>query len=219
MATSFVNPLAQVAGFKNQQLADVTRRQGGSVRPATANNSSTTATAAPQLDTGLSSITDRATRQHNTFLTALKAEQNRRQPSISSTTESSPSYSKKTFTGSNRPGYGKYGLTQAANNAFVAMNNAFRQKFGYDMKVNRGYRSYEQQARLYALYKAGKGNLAAAPGKSVHQSGRAIDFGGALHNSGSREHAWLRANAAAFGYKWTGKNFGQKEDWHWEYRG
>jgi hypothetical protein len=41
--------------------------------------------------------------------------------------------------------------------------------------VNSGYRSYAEQAQLYALYLSGKGNLAAKPGSSNHNKGRALD--------------------------------------------
>lgn len=37
-------------------------------------------------------------------------------------------------------------------------------------------RTYAEQARLYKLYKAGKGNLAARPGTSKHESGLALDI-------------------------------------------
>ena len=39
-----------------------------------------------------------------------------------------------------------------------------------------GYRGFIKQLELYNLYKAGKGNIAAAPGKSRHNYGLAIDF-------------------------------------------
>lgn len=38
-----------------------------------------------------------------------------------------------------------------------------------------GFRSYDEQARLYDLWRAGKGNLAAKPGESAHNYGLAID--------------------------------------------
>lgn len=99
------------------------------------------------------------------------------------------------------------------------MNAAFRKQFGYDLKVNSGGRSYADQAAAYARYKAGKGNLAAPPGHSVHEKGRAVDFGGPIQNARSREHLWLQANAGRWGFKWTGKNFKQFEPWHWEWMG
>lgn len=149
------------------------------------------------------------------FLTALQAQQARRQPQKPQTTQS---------TGTRRTGGGgslggRYNLVAGADRALQGLNAAYRQQFGHDLKVNSGGRSYAEQARLYALYKAGKGNLAAPPGKSVHNSGRAVDFGGAIQNAGSREHRWLQQNAGRWGYKWTGKNFSQVEPWHWEWQG
>jgi hypothetical protein len=47
-------------------------------------------------------------------------------------------------------------------------------------------RTYAEQAILYALYKAGKGNLAAKPGTSLHESGLAIDV-----TRGTPLHTWL----------------------------
>ncbi len=38
-----------------------------------------------------------------------------------------------------------------------------------------GYRSYAQQAELYRRYRAGIGPLAAPPGTSAHETGRALD--------------------------------------------
>lgn len=37
-------------------------------------------------------------------------------------------------------------------------------------------RTYAEQARLYELYKQGKGNLAAKPGTSLHETGLALDI-------------------------------------------
>lgn len=42
-------------------------------------------------------------------------------------------------------------------------------------RVTSGYRSTERQAQLYADYKAGRGNLAAPPGSSLHEIGQAVD--------------------------------------------
>ena len=37
-------------------------------------------------------------------------------------------------------------------------------------------RTFEEQKALWRAYKAGRGNLAAEPGKSLHESGRALDI-------------------------------------------
>ncbi len=47
---------------------------------------------------------------------------------------------------------------------------------GTSIYVSSGWRSYEEQAHLYQLYQEGKGNLAAPPGSSNHEDGRAADI-------------------------------------------
>lgn len=211
---NFVNPLASVGGFQNQQLSRFTAPAGVNqrVRPVAAQTSLPGESADMQ---GFSDITDRASRQHSMFLTALKAQQARQQPKASSSYGGGRSGGG----GTGGPLAGRYNLVAGADRALQAMNAAFQKQFGYGLKVNSGGRTYADQAAAYARYKAGKGNLAAPPGHSVHESGRAIDFGGAIQNAGSREHRWLQANAGRWGFKWTGKNFKQFEPWHWEWHG
>lgn len=111
---------------------------------------------------------------------------------------------------------GQYGLTVPAANSFNQLNAAFSRQFGGNIAVNDGGRTYQQQAQLYADYKAGRGNLAAPPGTSLHESGIAMDWGN-IGGVGSAQHNWLRQNAAQFGWYWTGGTFSQIEPWHWEY--
>lgn len=122
--------------------------------------------------------------------------------------------------GGSGQGYGgAYGLTPNAGAAFMNLSRAYQAQFGQPLVVNSGGRTRQEQAYLYWLYQQGRGNLAAPPGQSVHESGRAVDLGGAAHYSNTPQHAWLRANAGQFGWLWTGKNFSQREDWHWEFQG
>lgn len=72
-------------------------------------------------------------------------------------------------------------------------------------RVTSSFRTREQQERLYALYLAGKGNLAARPGTSLHESGLAVDARG----TPEWEAAMLRN-----GFKRTVSS----EPWHWEFR-
>jgi TP901 family phage tail tape measure protein len=60
----------------------------------------------------------------------------------------------------------------ALGNALSAMSKAT----GQTISVQSGWRSYEEQAALYAAYLNGTGNLAAPPGSSNHESGRAADI-------------------------------------------
>lgn len=110
---------------------------------------------------------------------------------------------------------GAYGLEAGAGSRLQALQGAYRQQFGSDLPILSGGRTFEEQTHLYNLYKAGKGNLAAKPGTSVHESGRAVDFGGAAHGY-SKQQTWLVQNAPKFGWHWAGKNFSQVEPWHFE---
>lgn len=53
--------------------------------------------------------------------------------------------------------------------------------------INSGYRSIAEQRRLYNLYLAGKGNLAAKPGRSAHNYGGAADVSAGGSNVGSTD--------------------------------
>lgn len=74
--------------------------------------------------------------------------------------------------------------------------------------VTSGIRSRAEQQRLYDAYKAGKGNLAAKPGTSKHESGQAVD----LHFENDAVRQWAHANAAKFGLVFPI----QGEPWHVE---
>lgn len=116
---------------------------------------------------------------------------------------------------------GQYGLELPAVAAFNKLSQAYSRAGMGNLKVNSGGRTFDEQAKLYADYKAGRGNKAAAPGSSLHESGIAVDLGGPLYNTNmkvamaTKQHQWMRQNAAQFGWYWVGKSFG--ESWHWEY--
>lgn len=80
---------------------------------------------------------------------------------------------------------------------------------GVDLRLESGFRTVAQQRALFRAWRAGRGNPAAPPGRSNHQSGRALDI--VTSTPGAR--AWLEANAASFGFRQTVAN----EPWHWEY--
>lgn len=81
-------------------------------------------------------------------------------------------------------------------------------KAGKTLSVSSGWRSVDSQRRLYALYLAGRGNVAAPPGRSHHNCGHAIDYGGSARSSG-----WLRPNAPRFGFHFVPI---RGESWHFE---
>jgi hypothetical protein len=89
-----------------------------------------------------------------------------------------------------------------------------------------GYRSSAHQARLFANAKKKYGSAQAAgrwvapPGRSAHQSGRAIDF----YLGGSNSSANVEALRRTPAYRWLAQNavrYGfypyPDEPWHWEY--
>ncbi len=79
---------------------------------------------------------------------------------------------------------------------------------GVSITVVSGFRTMQKQRELYALYKSGRGNLAAPPGYSNHQSGHALD----LNTKAKGVHAWLSRNAAEYGFRRTVPS----ENWHYE---
>ena len=82
---------------------------------------------------------------------------------------------------------------------------------GVALRVVSGFRTMEEQTWLYRAWRAGFGNLAARPGYSSHQSGRAID----LNTLTPGVAGWIAAHARRFGFRPTVPS----EPWHWEYRG
>lgn len=77
------------------------------------------------------------------------------------------------------------------------------------IRIVSGFRTMEHQQALYAAYRRGRGNLAARPGESNHQSGHALD----LNTSSPGVLPWLNRNAARFGFRRTVPS----EAWHWEW--
>ena len=57
----------------------------------------------------------------------------------------------------------------------LAAVNRLGMRLGKVITITSGYRSYQQQAALYDAYRAGRGNIAAPPGRSAHESGLAVD--------------------------------------------
>lgn len=92
---------------------------------------------------------------------------------------------------------------------------------GVTLTLNSGFRTYAHQARLRAAYLAKTGNLAAAPGRSNHQSGLAYDLETAMRGVSLRRperwsdsYRWLVLNAWRHGFIRAVAS----ETWHWEHR-
>jgi LAS superfamily LD-carboxypeptidase LdcB len=94
--------------------------------------------------------------------------------------------------------------------AFRQMQKAAH-KAGVKLAIRSGFRSFKKQAELYKDYRKGRGNLAAPPGYSNHESGRALD----LYVTDHHAYDWLREHAAIYGFHRTVPG----EAWHWEYLG
>jgi LAS superfamily LD-carboxypeptidase LdcB len=86
------------------------------------------------------------------------------------------------------------------------------------MCITDSYRTYASQVRLYGQKPA----LAAVPGTSNHGWGLAVDLCGGIESFGTRQYAWMVANAGRFGWlhpEWADPGNGREEPWHWEYAG
>ena len=94
--------------------------------------------------------------------------------------------------------------------AFIAMRAAAAAA-GVALVLNSAYRTYAEQLRLFNLYLAGEGNLAAPPGHSNHEGGIAVDVESA-EGTNAAFH-WMTANAADYGFRRTVS----PEPWHWEF--
>lgn len=112
---------------------------------------------------------------------------------------------------------GQWNLVGGADAGLRGLQEAYKAQFGSYLPILEGGRTYERQAQLYNLYKSGRGNLAARPGTSNHETGRSIDIGGAARQVGSAQHNWLVKNGGNWGWGWEGKNFG--ESWHFTWYG
>lgn len=80
---------------------------------------------------------------------------------------------------------------------------------GVQLRIVSGFRTMEHQQALYRAYRRGRGNLAALPGTSNHQSGHALD----LNTSSPGVLRWLDRHARSFGFRRTVPT----EAWHWEH--
>ncbi|MCE9620968.1 MAG: M15 family metallopeptidase [Actinomycetia bacterium] len=107
-------------------------------------------------------------------------------------------------------GIGQHRLWGPAAESFIAMRAAAADA-GVAISVTDSYRNYDQQVDL--AERKGltiNGGLAATPGKSEHGWGLAVDAD--VDGAGL---AWLKANAAEFGWVMPTT----REPWHWEFHG
>ena len=99
-------------------------------------------------------------------------------------------------------------VSKPTGHAFLKLQKAAHAA-GVNVTINSGFRTNDEQKYFYNCYKTKKcngGNVAAKPGYSNHQNGRALDL------STSK---WLANNAGKFGFKRTVPS----EPWHYELSG
>ena len=97
---------------------------------------------------------------------------------------------------------------------------------GHNFKLNDGYRTYNEQAKVYKDDQAKIGKEKNNPrnfrspiaGHSIHNLGTAIDINYIDENGLN----WLLENAGTYGFKPFGDHYdyfdNEKESWHWEWR-
>ncbi|MBX3185461.1 MAG: M15 family metallopeptidase [Labilithrix sp.] len=98
--------------------------------------------------------------------------------------------------------------SKATGHAFLKMQKAAHAA-GVRLTINSGFRTMAEQQYFYNCYqtrRCNNGNLAARPGYSNHQNGRALDL---------TTSSWLANNASRFGFKRTVPS----EAWHYEFFG
>ncbi len=107
-------------------------------------------------------------------------------------------------------GVGPFGLTRATQSALARMQSA-ASRAGVRVVVRSGYRSYSTQAAVLArkIVEYGSETLArrynAAPGRSEHQNGLAVDLSdgvsqGVARIRDSRTGKWLWSNSWRYGF-------------------
>ena len=99
---------------------------------------------------------------------------------------------------------------RATAHAFLKMQAA-AEKAGVTLTISSAFRSMKEQQYFYNCYLSkacNGGHLAAKPGNSPHQNGRALDLA-------STDFPWLTSNAHRFGFAKTVPS----ERWHFEFSG
>lgn len=109
------------------------------------------------------------------------------------------------------------GMDKNFADALARANAAMKAAGLGEFKIVSGWRSYDQQVALYKQ----KPGLAAKPGTSWHETGRAVDINWSQLNKSQR--AWLEANLPRFGINapggMTGNFHKNKEGWHFQWYG
>ena len=100
--------------------------------------------------------------------------------------------------------------------AFLTLARAWQADHGTPLCLRSAYRTYKQQAALYARTP----DIAAPPGESDHGWGTAVDLCGGIADPSSLQHAWMQQNGTEYGWiqpEWAQAEGRRPEPWHWEY--
>jgi len=100
--------------------------------------------------------------------------------------------------------------------AFLTLARASQADHGTPLCLRSAYRTYKQQAALYARMP----DIAAPPGASDHGWGTAVDLCGGIADASSLQHAWMQQNGPEYGWiqpEWAQAAGSRPEPWHWEY--
>lgn len=111
----------------------------------------------------------------------------------------------------------EYSVRADVLDGLVALDEAYRARFGEHLTINSAYRSYEQQVEVYDP--ADPNPLAAPPGCSNHGLGTAVDLGGGVQTFGSAQYEWLTVHAEEHGWThpdWAEPDGRLPEAWHWQ---
>jgi len=140
-------------------------------------------------------------------------------------------------------------IEKNAANKLNKLNDLFKKKFGQNMPITDGYRTFNVQNKIFdwayfetginpftklkdpkgkgrklGSFKNGKkmGTAASKPGTSLHGWGQAIDISGFGNGPGNKFYDWMSVNAPKFDWvnpAWAKKAGAGYEPWHWEYIG
>jgi hypothetical protein len=111
-----------------------------------------------------------------------------------------------------------------AADALDRLNAAYVAEFGVSIAVTDAYRDHAGQVAIKKSWcDRGRCAMAATPGTSNHGWAIAFDLGGGINTYGSAPYAWMKNNAAAFGFyhpTWAEPghpDYAKPEPWHWQY--
>lgn len=108
----------------------------------------------------------------------------------------------------------------ATGAAFIKVAQKFKSETGLTLHIKSGLRTRLEQTNLWNDYMSGKGGLAAKPGTSEHETGRALDVYDSGNDpgvtvAGTARHIIVVRLMLEEGFKATGDTFG--EPWHFEF--